>query len=411
LGHHKILFVSGSLGLGHVTRDISIAKELRKIDKDVEILWLADPPASEYLRGVGESVFPDLEKINNGTNDMGDELAGDYSLSLNPWFFAWYKTFPERVAIINGIAERENVDMIFGDETYDLYCSYAHKKKLKIKPFLLILDFVGSHWTPDTRSHPLSFYMFQKWSHDHMKSSFGKEGTLFIGEVDHTYDEKLGPFLPTKRETIQRYGTVVGYSLAFNPLLLGDKQEIRRKLGYGKEPLIIVTIGGTAIGAPLLKKSADAFKIMKKTMPDLKMVIVQGPRVPSGYLDPVDGMEVKNMVPDLYEHMAAADLVITSGGGSTTTELQALNVPFLFFPIEKHWEQEVNVAYHLVRDNIGVRMSYSATTPEQLASVTLENIGKKVQYPKIRWDGALRCAEHAQSVLERIEKGEIKVGG
>ncbi len=81
MGHHKILFVSGSLGLGHVTRDISIAKELRKSDKDVEILWLADPPASEYLRGVGESVFPDLEKINNGTNDMGDELAGDYSLS------------------------------------------------------------------------------------------------------------------------------------------------------------------------------------------------------------------------------------------------------------------------------------------------------------------------------------------
>jgi UDP:flavonoid glycosyltransferase YjiC (YdhE family) len=37
----KILFISGSVGLGHVSRDLAIAAELRRISPDVEVSWLA----------------------------------------------------------------------------------------------------------------------------------------------------------------------------------------------------------------------------------------------------------------------------------------------------------------------------------------------------------------------------------
>ena len=40
----KLLFISGSLGLGHVGRDLEIAKMLRKSNPDVQISWLADSP-------------------------------------------------------------------------------------------------------------------------------------------------------------------------------------------------------------------------------------------------------------------------------------------------------------------------------------------------------------------------------
>jgi UDP:flavonoid glycosyltransferase YjiC (YdhE family) len=52
----KILFISGPIGLGHAGREFEIAKELRKLDSDVEIVWYAEEPASEYLRSAGESI-------------------------------------------------------------------------------------------------------------------------------------------------------------------------------------------------------------------------------------------------------------------------------------------------------------------------------------------------------------------
>ena len=41
----KILFISGSAGLGHVTRDLAIANELHKQNPEIELSWLAADPA------------------------------------------------------------------------------------------------------------------------------------------------------------------------------------------------------------------------------------------------------------------------------------------------------------------------------------------------------------------------------
>jgi predicted glycosyltransferase len=63
----KVLYVSGSLGLGHVTRDLAIARELRKIRPDVKILWLTSEPASTVLRTAGESFVEGAETYQNNT--------------------------------------------------------------------------------------------------------------------------------------------------------------------------------------------------------------------------------------------------------------------------------------------------------------------------------------------------------
>ena len=42
----RILYVNGSLGLGHVTRDLAIAHQIRKRIPNADILWLAVHPAS-----------------------------------------------------------------------------------------------------------------------------------------------------------------------------------------------------------------------------------------------------------------------------------------------------------------------------------------------------------------------------
>jgi predicted glycosyltransferase len=55
----KVLYISGSLGLGHITRDLAIANELRTQNNDIEIAWLAAHPASMMIAQAGERLLPE----------------------------------------------------------------------------------------------------------------------------------------------------------------------------------------------------------------------------------------------------------------------------------------------------------------------------------------------------------------
>jgi spore coat polysaccharide biosynthesis predicted glycosyltransferase SpsG len=44
MGPPNALHLSSSIGLGHVTWDLAIAAELRRLAPELEILWLAAPP-------------------------------------------------------------------------------------------------------------------------------------------------------------------------------------------------------------------------------------------------------------------------------------------------------------------------------------------------------------------------------
>jgi len=128
---------------------------------------------------------------------------------------------------------------------------------------------------------------------------------------------------------------------------------------------------------------------------------VSGPRIDPAVIDAPAGVERRGMVPDLYRHLAAADLVVTQGGGTTTLELTALRVPFIFFPVKSQAEQEVTIANRLARHGAGVRMNLSGTTPETLATQIVRYIGTRVSYPQVPFDGASRAAE---VILDRIER-------
>ncbi len=123
------------------------------------------------------------------------------------------------------------------------------------------------------------------------------------------------------------------------------------------------------------------------------MVLVCGPRLSPDSLDVPEGVEVRGYVPALYEHFAASDLAIVQAGGTTTTELTALRRPFLYFPLEKHFEQQFYVTEPLNRHQAGIKMQYSLTTPETLADMIVSNIGKEVTYPPIVTDGAQKALD------------------
>jgi predicted glycosyltransferase len=393
----KVLFISGSIGMGHVTRDLEIANALRKLRPNTEIVWMAEDVAGRYLRDMGEVLLPDCIKLSS-SNAVAENHAADYKMTLSEMWFEWIKSFPERARIYCEAAKREKVDLVIADETYDLFTEMEKHPEIKQFPYVLILDFIGVYQERKTPMHLLGSYIFNRqWCNFILEEKL-HDGLIFIGEKDDVPHKKFGLFLPDRHEVSEKYVDFVGFAFPFDPKDYSDPMKIKSELGYGKEPLVICSVGGTAAAKPLLDLCAKAYPIAKKTIPNLKMVLVGGPRIAPESILKVEGVEIKGYVPQLYKHLAAADLCITAGG-FTTLEITALNRPFLYFPLEKHFEQQIDVGDRLIRHKAGKRMTFSETTPEMLAEQIVDNIGKNVEYIPLPLDGARKSAEIIANIM------------
>jgi len=139
---------------------------------------------------------------------------------------------------------------------------------------------------------------------------------------------------------------------------------------------------------------------VRRTLPDVRMILVCGPLISPQSLSVPDDVEVHGYVPDLYKHLAASDLVITQGGGTTTLELTALGRPFLYFPLDGHFEQQVFITGRLARHRAGTKLIFSETTPESLAEQIVAHIGRDVSYASLPTEGAQRIAEEVNLLLK-----------
>jgi UDP:flavonoid glycosyltransferase YjiC (YdhE family) len=129
--------------------------------------------------------------------------------------------------------------------------------------------------------------------------------------------------------------------------------------------------------------------------------MVAGPRLPVDALPDVEGMDKRGYVPDLFEHLACADVAVVQGGLSTTMELVAARRPFIYFPLASHWEQQHFVAHRLDHFRAGVRMQYAATRPPELAAAMIAAQRTKPAYRPVRRDGAAKAAEQLATLLRR----------
>jgi predicted glycosyltransferase len=389
----KILFISGSLGLGHIGRDLEIAKMLRKSNSDIEISWLADFPATTVLKEAGEKLLPEADLITHGNKKL-ESNAKNHQANLTRWVMNMSKDWARNAKLVIEIIQREKFDLVIGDETYDLVIELLKDPSLKQFPFVIIYDFLGlDRVTNNPIDIITTYYTNRLWTKVITNKPKVYDKTIFVGELEDIQDKNFGIFLPNRREIAEKYFDFVGYILNFDPKDYTDKEEIREKLGYRKGPFVVCSIGGTSAGKELLDLAVKAVPIIRKELSDFQMLLVLGPDVPLDYVKPIDSVSVTGYLPNLYKHLAAADLAIVTGGGTITLELTALQKPFLYFPLENHFEQEVAVAQRCERHNAGIKMSFSKTTPRIIADTIVDNIGKEVQYASIPVDGARKASE------------------
>lgn len=389
----RILYVSGSIGLGHVTRDLAIAGQLRKQYPQVELSWLASHPATILLKEAGEKLLPEAD-IYADVNIPAEKAARGFGMNVLKYASKTRREWVRNIKTFRQIISKEKFDIVIGDETYEIGIGLSLRLIRLEVPFVMIYDFFGLDSMTGNPIEKLVVYMWNLiWAKTDRKLLSGQKNlALFAGEPEDVPDTGLGFFLPNRRDHAKTYYKFTGHILPFEPAQYADKIRVREKLGYGKEPLVVCSIGGTAIGKELLELCGRAYPIIRQRAPDLRMVLICGPRLPVDSVEVPDEVEVKGYVPALYEHFAASDLTIVQGGGTTTLELTALRRPFLYFPLANHCEQQIHVAERLARHQAGIKMVYSQTTPEILAEKVIANLGKNVDYPPIPVQGAQKAA-------------------
>jgi predicted glycosyltransferase len=223
---------------------------------------------------------------------------------------------------------------------------------------------------------------------------------LFVGNPEDIVPERLGPELPMIRDWTERHFDFTGYVTGFDPADLGDRTRLRAELNYGDdEQICIVTVGGSGVGADLLRRVIAAFPQAKERIPDLRMIVVAGPRIDPASLPLHPGLEVLPYVNNLYRHLAACDLAVVQGGLTTSMELTAQKRPFLYFPLRHHFEQNFHVRHRLERYRAGLRMDYDESPPELIAETIAQEIGREVDYRPVETDGAANAAKRIGELL------------
>jgi UDP:flavonoid glycosyltransferase YjiC (YdhE family) len=227
-----------------------------------------------------------------------------------------------------------------------------------------------------------------------------RDRALFVGNPDDVVPDSFGPELPLIRDWTEDHFEFPGYVSGFDPAEFADRERLRAELGYRPgERVCIVTVGGSGVGEALLRRVISAVPEARRLVPDLRVIVVAGPRIDPASLPQLEGLELRAYVHQLYKHFAACDLAIVQGGLTTSMELTANRRPFLYFPLRHHFEQNFHVCHRLERYGAGRRMDYETDGPAEIAAAIAEEIGREVDYAPVETDGAARAAARIAELL------------
>ena len=397
----KALYLSSPIGLGHGRRDIAIARELRELHPGLQIDWLAQDPVTRLLAAHGERIHPISARLANESGHIEAE-SGEHDLNafqairrMDEILVANFMRFQEAL-------EQEPYDLVIADESWDVDHYWHEHPELKRTALAWFTDFVGFVPMPDGGKHEA--YLSADYNAEmikHVERHPGlRDRAIFVGNPGDIVDLAFGENLPRMREWIPQHYDFSGYILGEHPASFGTREALRARLGYRDgEKVCIVTVGGSGVGAPLIRRILEALPLARERLPELRTVVVAGPRIDPASLSVPAGVEVRAFVPDLDRHLAACDLAVVQGGLTTCMELTAAGTPFLYFPLRNHFEQNYHVAHRLEQYHAGRRMDYASATPEVIAQAMLEALRAPAAYRPVEADGAVRAARMIADLL------------
>jgi pimeloyl-ACP methyl ester carboxylesterase/predicted glycosyltransferase len=401
--HPRALYVSSPIGLGHAQRDLTIARELRKLQPDLEIVWLAQHPVTAVLEAAGETVHPASKLMANESAHIESEM-GEHDLHV---FQAWREMDEILLAnfmLFHDVVRDDHYDLWLGDESWELDYYLHENPELKAAPYVFMTDFVG--WlpideTPGSREALVAADYNDENIHHVERYPYVRDAAVFVGAKEDVVPRHFGPELPFMPDWIDRHFDFPGYVLPFDPAEFEDTERLRRELGHDpNRPLIVASVGGSGVGVHLLRRIAAGFAELRNDVPEARLLLVCGPRIDPASIPAVDGMTAVGYVHDLFRTLACCDLAVVQGGLTTTMELVANRRPFVYIPLRNHFEQNHHVVHRLRRYGAPEPTFYDEATPTLLAAQMLDRLGAAVDYEPVETGGAAAAASLITPLLE-----------
>ena len=393
----RALYISSPIGLGHAQRDVAIARELRKLHPDLQIDWLAQHPVTKVLEACGERVHPASAHLANESGHIESESA-EHDLHAFQAIRRMDEILLANFMVFHDLTREDDYDLWIGDESWELDYYLHENPEQKTAAYAWFTDFVG--WLPmpeggDREASITADYNAEMIEHIARYPRL-RDRAIFVGDPDDIVPHSFGPDLPLIRDWTEQHYDFAGYITGFDPRQLGD----REALGYRQdERVCVVTVGGSGVGGHLLRRVIAAFPEAKRLVPDLRMIVVAGPRIDPSSLPARDGLEIRPYVHELYRHLAACDLAVIQGGLTTAMELTASRRPFVYFPLGHHFEQNYHVRHRLDRYRAGRCMDYQTAEPADIAAAIASELGRPVDYRPVATDGAARAAAMLADLL------------
>ena len=326
-------FFSSPIGLGHVTRDIAIVKNL----EDFSVNFVTGSGAAKILKKLNYN-------IDDVYNPPSFVVENGVLNNQTKWLWNYYQYYKNCKNISEKIIKKNNSELVISDEDF---ASLTIAQEVKI-PNILITDVLETKFTKGIAS------FIEKKMNKSMMNIIKNCDIVIIPENGENVDN------------IRRVGPIV------REINL-SREELRKKFLFNKKT-ILISVGGTDAGLFLIQKSIES--ILKLRL-DIEIILVTGPSITKKF----DNVKNLGFVDNLHELIYASDVVISLAGKSTIDEANAYGTPGIFIPIKDHFEQENN------SKNEG----FSFNDINKLDKLILEKLEKKRN--KVNTNGAELAAE------------------
>ena len=326
-------FFSSPIGLGHVTRDIAIVKNL----EDFSVNFVTGSGAAKILKKLNYN-------IDDVYNPPSFVVENGVLNNQTKWLWNYYQYYKNCKNIAKKIIKKNNSELVISDEDF---ASLTIAQEVKI-PNILITDVLETKFTKGIAS------FIEKKMNKSMMNIIKNCDVVIIPENGEDVDN------------IRRIGPIV------REINL-SREELRKKFSFNKKT-ILISVGGTDAGLFLIQKSIES--ILKLNL-DIEIILVTGPSITKKF----DNVKNLGFVDNLHELIYASDVVISLAGKSTIDEAKAYGTPGIFIPIKDHFEQENN------SKNEG----FTFNDINKLDELILEKLDKKRN--KVNTNGAELAAE------------------
>jgi len=389
----RIYFTPCGIGLGHVSRNLPIALELRR--RGAEILF------STYLEGVDYAERNGFRVVSVPPISMSNDSSGSIDLrlsSVNQGVKA-LPTFMKQVNAEIKYMKAFKPDVVVSDSRL----SSIFAAKLLGVPILLILN----QFTP-LIPRQRDMFMLAKVADGIVMTLMGR-GWGYADKIlipDFPAPNTLSTDCLRIPGPYQRRVELVGAILPRRPEETRERVKVRGELGIeGGQKLIYAGISGPrAERMPLLKILGPIFESFPD---DIRVVMSMGN--PNGDSKPVrrGALVEVSWVKDRFDVLNACDLVVSRGGHETMMQSICYGKPSIIIPVPKHTEQygnarraqELGVAHATHQRNID-RDSLLLLVEEMLGDDSF-----RVQLSRLNsghlGEGVDRCVEAVAEIMSR----------